>query len=145
MRTFLFFHGYKEKSLLDIDWEEINRRLNTNLVHMPTIRDFTQIPNYSPVTWTGITHTPTWIVNPGLIQYTPPTYTQYTLPNYNITTTPGTGYVTLPYSGTINTATSFSLTTSNPNGTTYTTVGVGGTLTTSTATFRSGAFTTKNM
>jgi len=141
MRTFLFFHGYKEKSLLDIDWEEINRRLNTNIIPMPTIRDWTQIP-----TLPGTTYTPNWQVYPGLVQYTPNyTYTQYTPPNYNITTTPGTGYVTLPYNCTINTATGFSLTTSNPNGTTYTTAGVGGTLTTGTATFRSGAFTTKNM
>lgn len=141
MKTFLFFHGYKEKSLLDIDWEEINRRLNTNLIQMPTIRDWTQIP-----TLPGTTYTPTWIVNPGLTQYTPPNYTQYTPPNYTtITNTPGTGYVTLPYNSTINTATGFSLTTSNPNGTTYTTAGIGGTLTTGTATFRSGAFTTKTM
>jgi hypothetical protein len=133
MKTFLFFRGYVESRLLDIDWEEINRRLNTNII--PT----TYIP-----TWTGTTYTPTWIVNPGLIQYTP-NYTQYTPPNYTITTTPGTGYVTLPYNGTINTATSFSLTTSNPNGITYTTGGFGGNLTTDTATFRSGAFTTKTM
>ena len=137
MKRFVFFHGYQElHPLLDIDWDAINRLNNLNTIITP----FTQIP-----TWTGTTYTPTWIVNPGLIQYIPPTYTQYTPPNYNITTTPGTGYVTLPYNGTINTATGFSLTTSNPNGTTYTTAGVGGTLTTSTATFRSGAFTTKTM
>jgi len=113
---------------LDIDWDAINRLNNLNTIITP----FTQIP-----TWTGTTYTPTWIVNPGLIQYTPP--------NYTITTTPGTGYVTLPYNGTINTATGYSLTTSNTNGTTYTTGGIGGTLTTGTATFRSGAFTTKTM
>jgi hypothetical protein len=131
MRRFVFFHGYQEQQpLLDIDWDAINRLNNLNTIITPT--------------WNGITYNPTWVVNPGLIQYTP-NYIQYTPPNYTITTTPGTGYVTLPYNGTINTATSFSLTTSNPNGTTYTTGGFGGTLTTSTATFRSGAFTTKTM
>ncbi len=129
MKRFVFFHGYQEEHpLLDIDWDAINRLNNLNTIITP----FTQIP-----TLPGTTYTPTWIVNPGLIQYTPP--------NYTITTTPGTGYVTLPYSGTINTATGFSLTTSNSNGITYTTGGIGGTLTTGTATFRSGAFTTKNM
>ena len=129
MKRFVFFHGYQEQHpLLDIDWDAINRLNNLNTIITP----FIQIP-----TWTGTTYTPTWIVNPGLIQYTPP--------NYTITTTPGTGYVTLPYNSTINTATGFSLTTSNPNGTTYITAGIGGTLTTGTATFRSGAFTTKTM
>jgi len=124
MKRFVFFHGYQEQHpLLDIDWDAINRLNNLNTIITP----FTQIP-----TWTGTTYTPTWIVNPGLIQYTPP--------NYTITTTPGTGYVTLPYNGTINTATGFSLTTSNTNGTTYTTGGIGGTLTTSTATYSSSSF-----
>jgi len=125
MKTFLFFRGYVESSLLDIDWEEINRRMNMNI-----------IPITYP-TWPGTTYTPTWVVNPRLITYT--------LPNYTITTTPGTGTFTIPSYGTINTATGFSLTTSNTNGTTYTTGGMGGTLTTGTATFRSGAFTTKTM
>jgi hypothetical protein len=89
MKRFVFFHGYQEEHpLLDIDWDAINRLNNLNTIITP----FTQIP-----TWTGTTYTPTWIVNPGLIQYTPPNYT-------TITITPGTGYVTLPYSGTINTA-----------------------------------------
>jgi len=120
MKTFLFFRGYVESSLLDIDWEEINRRMNTNI-----------IPITYP-TWTGTTYTPTWIVNPGLIQYTPP--------NYTITTTPGTGTYTIPYNGTINTATGYSLTTSNSNGTTYTTTGTLNTLTTGTATYSSSSF-----
>jgi len=38
------------------------------------------------------------------------------------------------------TATGFSLTTSNTNGTTYTTGGIGGTLTTGTATYSSSSF-----
>ena len=120
MKTFLFFRGYVESSLLDIDWEEINRRMNTNI-----------IPITYP-TWTGTTYTPTWVVNPGLIQYTPP--------NYTITTTPSYGTFTIPYNGTINTATGFSLTTSNTNGTTYTTTGTIGTLTTGTALYSSSSF-----
>jgi hypothetical protein len=130
MKRFVFFHGYQEEHpLLDIDWDAINRLNNINTILTPN--------------WGGITYTPTWVVNPGLIQYTPP--------NYTITTTPGTGTYTIPFYGTINTATGYSLTTSNPNGTTYTTIGtvttggIGGTLTTGTATFRSGAFTSKFM
>jgi hypothetical protein len=126
MKTFLFFRGYVDNSLLDIDWEEINRRMNTNIIPITTYP-----------TWQGINYQPTWVVNPNYINYTPP--------NYTITTTPGTGTYTIPCNGTINTATSFSLTTSNTNGTTYTTGGIGGILTTGTATFRSGAFTTKTM
>jgi hypothetical protein len=120
MKKFLFFRGYVETNLLDIDWEEINRRMNTNI-----------IPITYP-TWTGTTYTPTWIVNPGLIQYTPP--------NYTITTTPSTGTCTIPYNGTINSATGYSLTTSNTNGTTYTTTGTLNTLTTGTATYSSSSF-----
>ncbi len=120
MKTFLFFRGYVESSLLDIDWEEINRRMNTNI-----------IPITYP-TWTGTTYTPTWVINPG--------YITYTQPNYTITTTPGTGTYTIPYNGTINTSTGFSLTTSNPNGITYTTGGMGGTLTTDTATYSNSGF-----
>ena len=118
MRPYKFFHGYIDKSITE-EWEELMQQF-------PTITTY-------PV-WTGTTYTPTWVVNPDLIQYTPP--------NYTITTTPGTGYITLPYNATINTATGFSLTTSNPNGITYTTGGIGGTLTTGTATFSNSAFTT---
>jgi hypothetical protein len=120
MKKFLFFRGYAETNLLDIDWEEINRRMNTNI-----------IPITYP-TWTGTTYTPTWVVNPG--------YITYTQPNYLITTTPGTGTITIPYNGTINTTTGFSLTTSNTNGTTYTTGGFGGTLTTGTALYSNSSF-----
>jgi hypothetical protein len=127
VREFKFFRGYKQKTITE-QYEELTRRYPITT------------PN---ITWFGpTTNTPTWLVNPGLIQYTPSTYT---IPNYTITTTPGTGTYTIPYNGTINTATGFSLTTSNPNGTTYTTGGFGGTLTTNTATFRSRAFTTKFM
>jgi hypothetical protein len=119
MKRFVFFHGYQEEHpLLDIDWDAINRLNNINTILTPN--------------WGGITYTPTWVVNPGLITYTPP--------NYTITTTPGTGTFTIPYNGTINTATGYSLTTSNPNGTTYTTGGIGGTLTTGTATYSSSSF-----
>ena len=121
MKKFLFFRGYVETGLLDIDWEEINRRMNINIIPITTYP-----------TWTGTTYTPTWIVNPGLVQYTPP--------NYTITTTPGTGTYTIPYNGTINTATGYSLTTSNPNRTTYTTAGTISTLTTGTALYSSSSF-----
>jgi len=119
MRRYVFFHGYQEEHpLLDIDWDAINRLNNINTILTPN--------------WGGVNYTPTWVVNPGLINYTPP--------NYTITTTPGTGTFTIPYNGTINTAIGFSLTTSNPNGTTYTTGGMGGTLTTGTALYSSSSF-----
>lgn len=119
MKRFVFFHGYQEEHpLLDIDWDAINRLNNITTILTPS--------------WTGINYTPTWVVNPGLITYTPP--------NYTITTTLGIGTFTIPYNGTINTATGFSLTTSNTNGTTYTTGGMGGTLTTNTATYSSSSF-----
>jgi len=119
MKTFLFFRGFVESPLLEIDWDTINR-LNTNI-----------IPITYP-TWSGTTYTPTWVVNPD--------YINYTLPNYTITTTPGTGTYTIPYNGTINSATGYSLTTSNSNGTTYTTTGTLNTLTTGTATYSSSSF-----
>ena len=121
MKTFKLFRGYTNP-LLEIDWDGINR-----IYPIPTI-----VP-----TWQGINYQPTWVVNPGLIQYTPPNYNTITIPNYNITTTPGTGTYTIPLNGTINTSTGFNLTTSNPNGITYTTGGFGGTLTTNTAMFTS--------
>jgi hypothetical protein len=115
MKEFKFFRGYKERTLTE-QWEEL-------------LRNYPSTPGTGTITWGGTTtNTPTWITNPG--------YTQYPLPDYNITTTPGTGTYTIPLSGTINT-TGLSLTTSNPNGITYTTGGMGGTLTTSTATFTS--------
>jgi hypothetical protein len=124
MKRFVFFHGYQEEHpLLDIDWDAINRLNNLNTIITPS--------------WEGINYQPTWVVNPG--------YITYTQPNYTITTTPGIGTITIPYNGTINTATGFSLTTSNSNGISYTTGGIGGTLTTGTATFINEAFTTKTM
>lgn len=125
MKRFVFFHGYQEEHpLLDIDWDAINRLNNINTILTPN--------------WGGVNYTPTWVVNPGLIQYTPPNYTITTTPNYY-----GTGYITIPCNGTttFGTATGYSLTTSNPNGITYTTTGTGGMLTTGTATFNSGTFT----
>jgi hypothetical protein len=119
MRRFVFFHGYQEEHpLLDIDWDAINRLNNLNTIITPS--------------WEGINYQPTWVVNPG--------YITYTQPNYTITTTPGTGTITIPCNGTINTATGFSLTTSNPNGSTYTTTGTLNTLTTGTATYSSSSF-----
>ena len=122
MKRFVFFHGYQEEHpLLDIDWDAINRLSNINPILTPN--------------WGGITtYTPTWVVNPGLITYTPGYYG-------TITTTPETGTYTIPYTGTINTATGYSLTTSNTNGTTtYTTSGIGGTLTTGTALYSCSSF-----
>lgn len=104
MREFKFFVGHIDSPFMEIDWDLINR-----------LNDYNRITTYP--TWTGTTYTPTWVVNPGLIQYTPP--------NYTITTTPGTGTYTIPYHGTINTATSFSLTSSNGSGTTtHTNLGI---------------------
>ena len=125
MKRFVFFHGYQEEHpLLDIDWDAINRLNNINTILTPN--------------WGGINYTPSWVVNPGLIQYTPPNYTITTTPNYY-----GTGYITIPCNGTttFGNATGYSLTTSNPNGITYTTTGTGGMLITGTATFNSGTFT----
>ena len=125
MKNFKFFRGYYTPTLTQ-QWEEL-------------IQQFPSTITYP--TWTGTTYTPTWIVNPNYHQYTPPNYTITTTPNYY-----GTGYITIPYSGAINfTSTGTSLTTSNTNGTTYTTGGMGGILSTGTATYRSGAFTTKFM
>jgi hypothetical protein len=119
MREYKFFKGYKERTLIE-RWEEL-------LINYPST------PGTGIINWGTTTTNPAWIVNPGFIQYAPPPI--YTIPDYSITTTPGTGTYTIPYSGTINTATGFSLTTSNPNGITYTTTGMGGTLTTSANTF----------
>ena len=125
MKQFKFFRGYYTPTLTE-QWEELMGQFPDTATN-PVLH--------------GRTYTPTWIVNPNLIQYTP-NYTHYTPPNYTIYNTPGTGTITIPYNGpTTFTATGTSLTTSNPNGITYTTGGVGGTLTTGTATFRSGAFT----
>jgi hypothetical protein len=119
MKTFLFFRGFVESPLLDIDWDAINRINNLNTIITPS--------------WQGINYHPTWIVNPN--------YTHYIPPNYTITTTPGTGTYTISNYGTINTAVGFSsLTTSNTNGTTYTTTGTLNTLTTGTATYSSSSF-----
>lgn len=118
MREFKFFRGYKENTLTE-QWEEL-------------LRNYPSTPGTGIINWSGTTYTtPSWVVNPNLIQYTPP--------NYTITTTPGTGTYTIPYNGTINTATGFSLTTSNTNGTVTTTGGIGGAFTT-TGTISANAF-----
>ena len=112
MREFKLLRGYQEiNPLTNIDWGTINRINNLNTIITP----------YTPH-WNGINYTPTWVTNPGYIIPQP----------YTITTIPGTGTFTIPCNGTITTGTStgLSLTTSNPNGITYTTGGFGGTLTT---------------
>ena len=115
VREFKFFRGYKESTL----WEEL-------------LRNYPSTTGTGTINWNQMITNPAWIVNPGT----------YTIPDYSITTTPGTGTYTIPFSGTINTATGFSLTTSNPNGITYTTSGMSGTLTTGTATYTNSASTT---
>ena len=93
------------------------------------------------INWNQMITNPAWIVNPGLVQYTPSTYT---IPDYSITTTPGTGTYTIPFSGTINTTTGFSLTTSNPTGTVTTMGGIGGAFTT-TGTISTNTFYNSNI
>jgi hypothetical protein len=121
VREFKFFRGYKENTLTE-QWEDIFR-------------------NYPSTPGIGITNWGTTTTNPGLVQYTPPTYT---IPDYSITTTPGTGTYTIPFSGTINTATGFSLTTSNPTGTVTTMGGIGGAFTT-TGTISTNTFYNSNI
>ena len=121
VRELKFFRGYKENTLTE-QWEDIFR-------------------NYPSTLGIGITNWGTTTTNPGLVQYTPPTYT---IPDYSITTTPGTGTYTIPFSGTINTATGFSLTTSNPTGTVTTIGGIGGAFTT-TGTISTNTFYNSNI
>ena len=113
VREFKFFRGYVDDLSININWDNINR-----------INDINRLT-----------------VTPGYGTITIPNYPNYFIGDYpltgTITTTPYIGTYTIPYNGTINAATGFSLTTSNPNGTTYTTGGFGGTLTTNTATFTS--------
>ena len=123
VREFKFFRGYIDKTITE-QWEDIFRGY-------PII-----MPGTGIVNWGTTTINPAWIVNPGLIQYAPPTHTI-------MTTTPGTGTFTIPYNGQLTgTSTGFSLTTSNPNGITYTTGGMGGTLTTGTQLFTNTGYST---
>ena len=116
VREFKFFRGYVDDLSINIDWDTINR-----------INDLTQLPIWTP----GTTYQPTWVVNPGYIVPSP----------YTITTTPGSsGTITLPYM--YGTTTTSTLTTSNPNGVTYTTGGMGGTLTTGTQLFTNTGYST---
>ena len=57
MREFKFFVGYVDSPFMEIDWDLINR-----------------LNNITTVDWNQPFHTynPTWVVNPGLINYTPP-------------------------------------------------------------------------
>ena len=128
MQEFKFFKGFYQKTIT----ERFEELLQEYPITVPGI------------TWDGINtipnwNTPTWIVNPGFIRYAP-NYNTLPIPDYNITTTPNTGTYTIPLSGTINTTGISSLTTSNPNGITYTTGGFGGTLTTNAAVVTSNNF-----
>lgn len=118
VREFKFFRGYVDDLSININWDNINR--------INDINRLTVAPGYGTITI--------------------PNYPNYFIGDYpltgTITTTPGIGTYTIPYNGTINSATGFSLTTSNPNGITYTTSGMGGTLTTGTATYTNSASTT---
>jgi hypothetical protein len=121
VREFKFFRGYVDKTITE-QWGEL-------------LREYPATPGTGIINWGGTTtNTPTWIVNPDWYSQQP----------YTITTTPGNyGTITIPnnYNGfTTGTATTSTLTTSNPNGITYTTGGFGGTLTTGTATYSSSSF-----
>ena len=113
VREFKFFRGYVDKTITE-QYEDILRGYPATIG--------TGIGNW------GTTTNPTWIVNPDWYVQQP----------HTITTTPGSGTITLPYM--YGTTTTSTLTTSNPNGITYTTGGFGGTLTTGTATFSSSSF-----
>ena len=117
VREFKFFRGYKESTL----WEEL-------------LRNYPSTTGTGTINWNQMITNPAWIVNPGT----------YTIPDYSITTTPGTGTYTIPFSGTINTATGFSLTTSNPTGTVTTIGGIGGAFTT-TGTISTNTFYNSNI
>lgn len=124
VREFKFFRGYKESTL----WEEL-------------LRNYPSTTGTGTINWNQMITNPGWMVNPGLVQYVPPTYT---IPDYSITTTPGTGTYTIPFSGTINTTTGFSLTTSNSTGTVTTMGGIGGAFTT-TGTISTNTFYNSNI
>ena len=115
VREFKFFRGYVDKTITE-QWEEL-------------LREYPATPSTGIINWGGTTtNTPTWIVNPDWYSQQP----------YTLSTTPGSGTITLPYM--YGTTTTSTLTTSNPNGITYTTGGFGGTLTTGTATYSSSSF-----
>ena len=105
------------------------------------IREFKFFRGYSDDQLIQTTYYPAyaqWVPGYGHTTITPDLYVP---PNYTITTTPSYGTFTIPYSGQlIGTTTMNTLTTSNPDGITYTTGGFGGTLTTGTATYTSDSF-----
>ena len=123
IREFKFFRGY-ELNPFDVVWDNINRINDINRLTVTPGYGTITIPNYYPNHFIGDYP----LTGTGTIT---------TTPNYL-----GTGYVTIPRisSGTATTTTGFSLTTSNTNGTTYTTGGMGGTLTTGTALYSSSSF-----
>jgi hypothetical protein len=118
MREFKFFRGYIDNLPIEIDWTNINRINDINRLTVTPGYGTITIPNYYPNRFIG--------------DY-PLTGTITTTPNYL-----GNDYLTIPCISS-GTSTGFSLITSNPNGITYTTTGMGGTLTTNTATYSSSS------
>ena len=118
MREFKFFRGYVDDTSIEIDWNNINRINDINRLTVTPGYGTITIPNYYPNHFIG--------------DY-PLTGTIATTPNYL-----GTGNVTIPCISS-GISTGFSLTTSNPNGITYTTTGMGGAFTTNTATYSSSS------
>ena len=121
VREFKFFRGYVDKTLTE-QWQDI-------------FREYPTTPGTGIINWGTTTTNPTWIVNPDWYSQQP----------YTLSTTPGnSGTITFPnnYNGfTTGTLTTSTLTTSNPNGITYTTTtGTVNTLTTGTATYSSNSF-----
>lgn len=101
VREFKFFRGYKEETLTE--------RWGGNPI---------TIPGTGTINWGTTSSSATWVINPyQTYLYTPLNHT-------TITTTPDYSAFTFPYGSVTTgtgTSTGFCLTTSNPNGTTYTT------------------------
>ena len=117
IREFKFFRGY-ELNPFDVVWNNINRINDINRLTVTPGYGTITIPNYYPNRFIGDYP----LTGTGTIT---------TTPNYL-----GNDYLTIPCISS-GTSTGFSLITSNPNGITYTTTGMGGTLTTNTATYSS--------
>ena len=121
MREFKFFRGYVYDISIEIDWNNINIINDINRLTVTPGYGTITIPNHFigdyPLTGTG---------------------TITTTPNYL-----GNGYLTIPCISS-GTSTGFSLTTSNPNGITYTTTGMVGAFTT-TGTISTNTFYNSNI
>jgi len=120
MREFKFFRGYVDDTSIEIDWNNINRINDINRLTVTPGYGTITIPNYYPNHFIGDYP----LTGTGTIT---------TTPNYL-----GNGYLTIPCISS-GTSTGFSLTTSNPNGITYTTTGMGRAFTTNTATYSSSS------